>query len=405
MSKRTISQQLNDERSDESALILDDLEASRPTRRPKLDAASHSDSPEKFIQYPDISRPTAKQTPFQQPTPVLSFSYNSSHQLEFNDSALRYYVDPPHGAKLSYGYDLWKRKPDGRGRIDGLLQAFSKARKTSTVPLHDVGVIAWRGVITRDEFEINIMVLNGTLYFEEHLSEERLKQKNNMEPRHRIQTYYGYAFESYCTSEIPNPKVSPNPGDPVGWGGDVDTNIQWCSVVRTKLGNTRLLIGGEVDCVRGQFFHYSDADRNELKSTQESIHNSFLLGVPEVVVGFRTPSGVLTTTQTFKTIQLPRLVRGKPGAWDPLICLAWGDQVISFLKDVVRSNGSEDASIWRAKFTPGKGITVTLLEAADVEDVRGGEDRVGFLPTWYWEESRTNEKRPETTSKGGWKIE
>jgi RAT1-interacting protein len=64
-----------------------------------------------------------------------------------------------------------------------------------------------------------------------------------MQPRQRQQTYYGYAFESYCTSETPTRRP--------GWGGDVNTNVQWCSVVRTKLGDSRIVIGGEVDCVRG----------------------------------------------------------------------------------------------------------------------------------------------------------
>jgi len=37
------------------------------------------------------------------------------------------------------------------------------------------------------------------------------------------------------------------------WGGDVDTNVQWCSVVKTKIGNNiRLILGGEVDCVKGE---------------------------------------------------------------------------------------------------------------------------------------------------------
>lgn len=58
-----------------------------------------------------------------------------------------------------------------------------------------------------------------------------------------MQTYYGYAFESWCTASQPD--------SPSGWGGDVDTNEQWCSVVKTKLGDTRMVIGGEVDCVRG----------------------------------------------------------------------------------------------------------------------------------------------------------
>jgi len=75
-----------------------------------------------------------------------------------------------------------------------------------------------------------------------------------MDARQRSQTYYGYAFESYCTTDAPQerqPRGPAYPGAPPGWGGDVDTNVQWCSVVRTKLGDTRMIIGGEVDCVRG----------------------------------------------------------------------------------------------------------------------------------------------------------
>lgn len=61
--------------------------------------------------------------------------------------------------------------------------------------------------------------------------------------------YYGYAFESYCTSaHPPNKDHAPRSS---GWGEDVDTNVQWCSVVKTKLADTRIVIGGEVDCVRG----------------------------------------------------------------------------------------------------------------------------------------------------------
>lgn len=122
------------------------------------------------------------------------------------------------------------------------------------------------------------MFVGGTMYFEEHLSKEKLQSKyailssllekvrvdahrrNDIEPRHRIQMYYGYSFESWCTSESPspashsgNPSQSTSDGHPPGWGGDVNTNVQWCSVVKTKLGNTRMVIGGEVDCVRGRY--------------------------------------------------------------------------------------------------------------------------------------------------------
>ncbi len=110
------------------------------------------------------------------------------------------------------------------------------------------------------------MNVAGVLYFEEHATEAKLKEKyvfifigchyltvfkrENMTPRNRLQTYYGYAFESFATSATP--KSSDDTSRlPNGWSGDVNTNVQWCSVVKTKLGNLRLLVGGEVDCVRG----------------------------------------------------------------------------------------------------------------------------------------------------------
>ena len=29
----------------------------------------------------------------------------------------------------------------------------------------------------------------------------------------------------------------------------MNTNVQWCHIMKTKLGNNRIIIGGEVDCV------------------------------------------------------------------------------------------------------------------------------------------------------------
>lgn len=73
------------------------------------------------------------------------------------------------------------------------------------------------------------------------------------------------------------------------------------------------------------------------------------------------------------------------------MCLDWGEQFLSFLRDVVgkKSRHSEgDIPVWRVRFTPGNGVTVDVLDKAGIEDVIGGEDRIGFLPAWYWDELR-----------------
>ncbi|KAH7915603.1 RAI1 like PD-XK nuclease-domain-containing protein [Hygrophoropsis aurantiaca] len=370
------------------------------------------------LAYPILSRPPRSSPAFQRPSQLLTFSYTPSRTLEFTDSALRYFASPPRNADLGYAYDRWIRRPEERGRLDGLLHAWTRvkrdmkreheaaASKTSW-KAPDVGVVSWRGVMTkiltapyeeRDGWELNVMTLGGTMYFEEHLSEDRLREKNDMEPRHRLQSYYGYAFESYCTSSDPNQRQD-SESDATGWSGDVDTNVQWCSVAKTKLGDTRLIIGGEVDCVRGKYSGGTDnfvelktslairGAHDEAKFEKKLLKfyfQSFLLGVPEIFVGFRKPSGHLTTTQSFQTIQIPRLVRGKPGAWDPLICLDWGSKFLSFLQDTVKSGSQRD--VWRLKFVPKVGVTAVVLDEIGVRDVEAGEDRVGFLPRWYWDD-------------------
>jgi RAT1-interacting protein len=131
-------------------------------------------------------------------------------------------------------------------------------------------------------------------------------------------------------------------------------------------------------------------------------------------VGFRTPTGELATVQTFKTIQIPRLIQGKPGAWDPLVCLDWGQKFLTFLKEMTGGQSADD-SVWRVKFIPKEGVRVVKLDRLAVaEEVVGDEDRTGFLPKWYWERLAT-EGAPKyigsgpsngATSQGvaGWQI-
>ncbi|CDO74212.1 hypothetical protein BN946_scf185043.g264 [Trametes cinnabarina] len=434
MSKRKASQSPEPQRpSKHGRLSSDDA-----PETPSTSTSSHSSHP---LRYPPTnSAQVIKPVPFQQPTALLTFSYTPQRVLEFTNSALRYYIDPPPGADLRYGYERWIKRPEERTRLDGLLRAIKRVMQKADASagpgsgskwLQDIAVVTWRGIMTkiltapyeeRDRCELNVMYVNGTLYIEEHLSDARLLEKEDLAPKQRVQSYYGYSFESWCTSSRPGVPERME-GHPVGWGGDVDTNVQWCSVIKTKLGDDRLIIGGEVDCVRERFDGRTDTFV-ELK-TSMSIRNagdearfekkllkfymqSFLLGVPEIVVGFRTPAGRLTTTQTFKTVQIPRLVRGKPGAWDPQVCFSWGHHFLTTLKSIVSappqtSSNSEDdagervepsARVWRVVFEPREGVKVSLLDETGVRDSKGGEDRVGILPRWYYDLAASKDVEP-----------
>jgi len=382
--------------------------ASRKRTASDVDDDGDKRAPSVTLTYPSLTQHSPRAVPFQRPLPLISFSYNERRELEFSDAAMRYYIDPPPGADLGFGYDRWVRRPEEKGRLDGLLKAISEVRRRGSSS-SDIGVISWRGVMTkiitapyedRDGWELNIMHKNGTLYFEEFISDSRLKEKDDMTPQQRVQTYYGYAFESWCTASRPDA--------PSGWGGDVDTSIQWCRVVKTKLGDMRIVIGGEVDCVKndGQMVElktsmnirgYRDEERFE-KKLLKFYFQSFLLGVPEIIVGFRTPNGQIATLQSFKTLEMPRMVRGKPNAWDAQICLDWGERFLTWVKKIVTSGTAASESVWRVKFTPRVGVELTLLHDIARKEVEAGEDRVGFLPTWYWEEIQMASSEDSNTS-------
>lgn len=98
------------------------------------------------------------------------------------------------------------------------------------------------------------------------------------------------------------------------------------------------------------------------------------------------------------------MVRGKPGAWDPQVCLEWGFKLLTTLREVAsgRDGGSSalpdqpekgQVAVWRATFTPGQGVRIQRLGDEELEDVASDGDgpgdekrveRIGFLPRWFF---------------------
>ncbi|KAJ1307867.1 hypothetical protein OPQ81_001947 [Rhizoctonia solani] len=363
---------------------------------------------------------------FGQPQQLTCFSYTPDRELRFDTSALKYYVPAPINADLGYRYEHWIKRPEERGRIDNLLRAIEQEHVVGE--LKKGAFISWRGVMTklltapsenRDSVSLNLMLVNECIYAEEHTTDAALAEKENMSPRQRRMTYYGYSFESFST-----------------WDEPLQRKEQYfCSVVKTKIGTERMILGGEVDCCKNRYTGQPNT-YVELK-TSMSIRNaqdeerfgrkllkfwaqSFLLGIPEIVVGFRTHQGRILTLQTFETLGLPRLVRGKPGAWDPKPCLVFAEKLLRFIRstltedkqsdyrananvasssastvksqetDETKSSSTEETNhrnvaVWRLEIRPGtRMVTLYKLEPSEIEEVANSEDRVGFLPTWFW---------------------
>jgi len=137
----------------------------------------------------------------------------------------------------------------------------------------------------------------------------------------------------------------------------VDNHAQYVSIVRTGIGNTTLVIGGEVDAgttistllslpmltvqlvwdIKPEPPHTRinwvelktsvspQSDRDLLAFERKLMKfwiQSFLLGVPKIIVGFRDQNGILVRIEEMETEKIPGTVkkRGK-ATWDGNMCI------------------------------------------------------------------------------------
>ncbi|CDZ97812.1 Nuclear 5'-3' exoribonuclease-interacting protein, Rai1p [Phaffia rhodozyma] len=387
---------------------------------------------------PSLSSPPPAPPPFQQPSPLFTYSMAgpsdpSGHRiLLFDNSAAASFAPPPMNANLDEGFErcVWRDeiksvKEGVDGLVRGLERLEGRTGGNKVLGKGKEGFVTWRGVLTklitapyedRNSWELNAMLApDGNIYVENHKTPDKSPSLYGENPRQKRMTYYGYSFESYCTippasssqSHVRRPDSS---NKAKGWGSDVDTNSEWCVVVKTALAGVRLVLGGEVDCVEGTYNgtlrnaielktnRLIRSDRDEVffeKKLLKHWAQSFLLSIPTIMIGFRSDRPpTIQSVQTFRTMDIPRLVRDKPGGWQPGVCLNFGKQALEFIRGVVRDGEGDGRdtgkTVWRIKFAPLKGLEMRPLDASEIPELESGRPpidnwipaRWGFLPGW-----------------------
>ncbi|KAI5300711.1 decapping endonuclease targeting mRNA [Ascosphaera pollenicola] len=164
----------------------------------------------------------------------------------------------------------------------------------------------------------------------------------------------------------------------------VNNNSQYCSVVRTGIGNSSIVIGGEVDAVwdckpdrKGDPINWVElkttaeirSDRDVFRYERKLLKfwaQSFLLGVPKIVVGFRDENGILRRIEEIATHEIPTLIKrqGK-NIWDGNICINFTASFMDWLRKTIDSDG-----VWRIrKRERSSAIEVFKLEESGHGDI------------------------------------
>ncbi|KAL0082305.1 hypothetical protein F4703DRAFT_1739362 [Phycomyces blakesleeanus] len=199
---------------------------------------------------------------YAQPAEITSYSIDHNRQVWFDDRELKYYY-PPNGKDLYVGFDKFiKRDESIPEHIDTLLDALTNARQKASNPqLAQADIVTWRGIMTKimctpttrnEPWMLRATRHKNTIYIEEQAMDEKKRNEADLPIKEQMQCYGGYRFETLCTLSKPPSKVQK--GDPEllqRLNDSADTNIQYCVVVKTKLGKNSLIMGAEVDCSRG----------------------------------------------------------------------------------------------------------------------------------------------------------
>ncbi|KAK0720843.1 rai-1 [Lasiosphaeris hirsuta] len=358
--------------------------------------------------------------PVKRPKEFACFSYDKDHQYHPGDSSLKWYYPPTLGTDLSNGFEKFIKHDDSADEhLDSLLKTIETHEKKTNKQI-DAHIVTWRGILTkimaapfedRDGFEMNATFYRNSIFIEENhkCKEASRREQDNQTWKspipQEVMQFWGYKFETLSTL-------------PATWGETsrdyiekrdneiVNNKEQYCSVVRTGLGKSIICLGGEVDAIWDSKPKVQGAPVNwvELKTSAEirsdrDMDNferklmkfwiqSFLLGVPKIIVGFRSRDGILVKLQEMETNSIPTTVqrRGRAG-WDGNTCINFASAFLEWLREVMTDEG-----VFRVRRKPRS----SHIEVFQVEEVGHGNIITDEFMNWRIKLSLNQSKPPET---------
>ncbi|KAF5960081.1 hypothetical protein HYC85_001290, partial [Camellia sinensis] len=291
---------------------------------------------------------------FQEPCEQACYSRVEGGDVFFDDRSLRLFkrlITEDIGADLNDGFDTFIEKKDlGSQGFGDLLACI----RNKNIPLQNIHfVVSCNNIFTDHIFYLQILATayirhepwemgvhkrNGVVYLDVHKLPERPQSELD-----RRRCYWGYCFESLATED-------PRRADGEGIH-HVDANVEFCSVIKTKLGAHRIFMGAEMDCCDstddGRRFYvelktsreldYHTEERYEREKLLKFWIQSFLAGVPYIVIGFRDDAGRLVRTERLRTKDITQRVKMK-NYWQGGVCLAFADEVLCWLYGTVKDN-------------------------------------------------------------------
>ncbi|KAK7935751.1 protein RAI1 [Apiospora marii] len=334
-----------------------------------------------------IGRFAGESQPLKRPKEFTCFSYDDNHEFHLGDSSLRWYYPADLGADLSQGFEFFDKHDDSQDEhLDSLLKAIVAHEQEEGKKI-DAKIVTWRGMMTKimsTPFEDRDGFIEENHAYKQTSMQEQRNRQNTGNRRHQpqfspeVMTFWGYKFETLSTmpatwAETSREYIENRPNEVVS------NKSQYCSVVRTGIGKSILCLGGEVDAVwdakpreKGAPIKWVELKTTAAIQNERGMQNferklmkfwiqSFLLGVPKIIVGYRDQGGILRKIEEIQTESIPaKTMQRGVQSWNADMCINFASNFLDWLRQVINDDG-----VWRIRRAPGsKHIEVSRVEEA-----------------------------------------
>jgi len=128
----------------------------------------------------------------------------------------------------------------------------------------------------------------------------------------------------------------------------VNNKEQFCTVVRSKLGNHRLLFAGETDCIDSSKHFVELKTQHEFDTARQKENflrfkslkwwiQSFLVGIDKIIVGYRDDNGFVRRVEP---MPVPHLLTKSKDYWHGNVAFNFLHAVLTFLSHMLTENDS-----------------------------------------------------------------
>ncbi|XP_022648592.1 decapping and exoribonuclease protein-like isoform X1 [Varroa jacobsoni] len=348
-----------------------------------------------------------------EPVELGNFSLIGDRNYVHDTRKMAYLIEPPQDQRLDWDLNeaFDDRIPKNHSlseKLDNLLRWICDNVEKFRAPcdgensklsgLH-TDFVSYRGLLTtimcsvyeqKENWILGVTLYKGSRYLCQYSTLEQIEREKNKSGWFERVAAWGYKFEQYMTASRPGGR--PTPQEPI------NEKEEFCSVVRTRLGQRHSLVyGAEVDGVDdrlvAKYPEYKHSTRRYVEfKTSRFVETSrqrknmarfkmvkwwaqcYLIGIPRVICGYRTDDGIVEQVKSYRLSELHDEGRE---FWSPLRMFHFLDKFLDFIKTNVTVDDPKEVVIF--EFVPEQQIINCMTLPKDHADY----NRYVILPEWY----------------------